>query len=134
MFVKEAEQGLFDVLDESSVGYIAFSPLAQGLLSDKYLKGIPKNSRAANPHGFLQEHHVTEEVVAKAIKLNDIAQQRGQTLSEMAISWVLSNKSVTSALVGVSSVAQLKSNVKAIDNIQFSDEERWLINEIIYYP
>ena len=132
MFVKEAEQELFDVLDESGIGYIAFSPLAQGLLSDKYLNGIPKNSRAANPHGFLQKYDVTETVVKKAIKLNEIAKQRGQTLSEMAISWVLSNKSVTSALVGTSSVKQLKSNIKALENLQFSDEERWLINEIIY--
>ncbi len=132
MFVKEAEQGLFNVLDESGVGYIAFSPLAQGLLTDKYLKGIPKDSRAANPHGYLQETDVTTEVVEKAVKLNNIAKQRGQTLSEMAISWVLSNKSVTSALVGVSSVKQLKSNIKAIKNTGFSNEERWLINEIIY--
>jgi L-glyceraldehyde 3-phosphate reductase len=132
MFVKDAEIELFDILEDSGVGYIAFSPLAQGLLTDKYLKGIPKDSRAANPHGFLQKSDVTPEVVEKAVKLNEIAKQRGQTLSEMAISWVLSNKAVTSALVGVSSVKQLKSNIKAIDNTSFSNEERWLIGEIIY--
>ena len=132
MFVKDAEVELFDILQESGVGYIAFSPLAQGLLTDKYLKGIPKNSRAANPHGYLQKSDVTAEIVEKAIKLNAIAKQRGQTLSEMAISWALSNRAVTSALVGVSSVKQLKSNIKAIDNTSFGDEERWLINEIIY--
>jgi L-glyceraldehyde 3-phosphate reductase len=132
MFMKDAELGLFEALDESGVGYIAFSPLAQGLLSDKYLNGIPEHSRAANPNGFLQKWEVTEEVIDKATRLNNIAKQRGQTLSEMAISWVLSNKNVTSALVGVSSVSQLQSNVKAIENTNFSDEERWLINEIIY--
>lgn len=131
MFVREHEHGLFDVLEESGVGYIAFSPLAQGLLSDKYLNGIPEKSRAANPHGFLQKDQVTTEVMAKVKKLNEIAQQRGQSLSQMAIAWVLRYKRVCSALVGVSSVEQIKDNIKAIENTQFSDEEMWLINEIL---
>ncbi len=132
MLVKDHEYGLFGVLNESKIGYIAFSPLAQGLLTDKYLKGIPKNSRAANPHGFLQKEDVTQVAIEKAIKLNDIARNRGQKLSEMAISWVLSNPSVTSALVGASSVNQLKESINAIKNTQFGEEERWIINEIIY--
>lgn len=131
MFVREPEHGLFDVLEESGVGHIAFSPLAQGLLSDKYFKGIPEKSRAANPHGFLQKNQVTQDVIDKVTRLNKIAKERGQSISQMAISWTLRYKRVCSALVGVSSPKQLKDNIKAIDNTKFSDEEMWYINEIL---
>lgn len=131
MLFREPESGIFDVLEESGVGYIAFSPLEQGILSDKYLNGIPKKSRAANPHGFLQKEQITDDVMEKVIKLNTIAQSRGQSLSQMALAWCLRYKRVSSALVGVSSIKQLKDNIKATENTYFSDEEMWYINEIL---
>ncbi len=131
MFVREAEQGLFDVLQESGVGFIAFSPLAQGILSDKYMNGIPKNSRAANPNGFLQREEITPEVMDKVMRLNEIATKRGQTLSQMALAWVLRKEIVCTALVGVSSPQQLKINMKAAENTTFSEEESLLIKEIL---
>ncbi len=131
MFVRDAEQGLFDVLRESGVGYIAFSPLAQGILSDKYMKGIPKNSRAANPNGFLQREEITSSVMDKVMRLNEIAQQRGQTLSQMALAWVLRNDVVCTALVGVSSPKQLEINMKAAQNMTFTGEEMMLIEDIL---
>ncbi|MDL2262621.1 aldo/keto reductase, partial [Bacteroidales bacterium OttesenSCG-928-I21] len=133
IFLREAEYELFSVLKESGVGYIAFSPLAQGLLTDKYLKGIPKKSRAANPHGFLEKGDVTKEVIGRVSRLNEIAKKRGQSLSQMAIAWTLRKKNVTSSLIGASSVAQLKNNIEAIKNISFSEEEIWQINEIVDY-
>lgn len=90
MFVRWIEDGLTDVLEKEGVGCIAFSPLAQGLLTDKYLDGIPEGSRAASPHGFLQREEVTRERIAQVRKLNDVARERGQTLAQMALRWVLS--------------------------------------------
>jgi len=123
MFNREIEEGLTDILEEKGLGCITFSPLAQGMLSDKYLKGIPKNSRAAKPHGFLRPEQVTKEKITKAAALNEIAKERGQTLSQMAIAWILRLKTVTSVLVGASSVKQIKENAAAIDNLQFTGEE-----------
>ena len=132
MFQRHFEDaGLFDTLDEMGVGSICFSPLAQGLLTNKYLNGIPADSRAAKAHGFLKKEAVTPEVVEKIKKLNQLAIQRGQTLAEMAVAWVLNQKSVTSALVGTSKPAQLLDNLKALSNLHFSEDERTLIEAII---
>ena len=106
---------------------LAFSPLAQGILTDKYLNGIPKDSRAARATGFLQESAITPELVLKMKNLNQIAQERGQTLAEMALAWLLRKKVVTSVIVGARNSEQLLTNLKALDNLDFSEEE---INQI----
>ncbi|WP_016778561.1 L-glyceraldehyde 3-phosphate reductase [Anaerophaga thermohalophila] len=117
------EDGLLDVLGKRGVGSIAFSPLAQGLLTDKYLKEIPANSRMANPHGFLKREALTPEIQKKLNKLNDLASQRGQSLAQMAVAWLLKDNRITSVLVGASSVNQLSNNLEALKNLTFSDEE-----------
>ncbi|MES1218458.1 MAG: aldo/keto reductase, partial [Bacteroidota bacterium] len=123
MFVRWVEEGLLDVLEENGVGCIPFSPLAQGLLTDKYLKGIPKDSRAAKPHGFLQEHEVSKERIDIVKKLNLIAKQRKQSLAQMALAWLLKDKRVTSVLIGASSVKQLEDNLACLNNTDFSSDE-----------
>ncbi len=123
LFVREPEKEHFDICKKHGVGFIAFSPLAQGLLTNKYLKGIPESSRAAKSHGHLQREQVTPEAVSKAIRLNELAQQRGQTLAEMALAWTLHPDAVTSTIIGASSVAQLKDNLRTLENISFSEEE-----------
>ena len=122
MFVRDPEQGLFDVLEKEGVGSIVFSPLAQGLLSDRYLHGIPSDSRAARDF-FLKKKDVGEDTLARVRALNEIAKQRGQTLAEMAVAWVLRDPRVTSALVGTSKVSQVDDNVAALKNLKFSAEE-----------
>src|SRR5271166_770544 len=122
MFVREPEEGLFDVLEKEGVGSIVFSPLAQGLLSDRYLKGIPSDSRAARDF-FLKKNDIGEALLAKVRALNEIARQRGQTLAEMAVAWVLRDPRVTSALVGTSKVSQVDDNVTALKNLKFAAEE-----------
>lgn len=117
------EDGLQNVLEEEGIGSIAFVPLAQGLLTDKYLNGIPKDSRAAGPSVFFNTKDVTEEKIQKIKKLNDIANLRGQSLAQMSLAWVLRNGKVTSALIGASKPAQIIENVGALDNIKFSVEE-----------
>ncbi len=131
MLDRRIEDGLLDVLEPDGVGCIVFSPLAQGLLTDKYLKGIPADSRAAKPHGFLQKEQITPQLLKKISQLNDIAQKRGQSLAQMALAWVLRDKRVTSALVGASSVKQLQDNVAAINNLAFSAEEIRQIKDIL---
>lgn len=123
--------GLFDTLDELGVGAICFSPLAQGLLTDKYLKGIPADSRAAKEHGFLKKETITGELVEKLKKLNDLAQQRGQSLAQMATAWVLRQTSVTSALVGTSRVEQLLDNLKTLEKLDFTPDELAEIDVIL---
>jgi len=123
MFVRWAEEGLLDVLGQNGVGCIAFSPLAQGLLTDRYLKGIPEDSRAAKATGFLQANEITEDKIEKVAKLNTIAQQRNQSLAQMALAWLLKDKRVTSVLIGASSVEQLSNNLEALNNLNFSQEE-----------
>ena len=110
---------------------IAFSPLAQGLLTDKYLNGIPENSRAAKSTGHLQREQVTEEKINRIRQLNELAKQRGQTLAEMALAWLLKDDRVTSVLVGASSVAQLADNLKALQNTAFTTEELQAIESIL---
>lgn len=131
MFKRWVEDGLLQVLDEEGMGCIVFSPLAQGLLTDRYLNGIPADSRAAKPHGFLRPENITEENLAKVRSLNTLAQSRGQKLAQMAIAWVLRHRAVTSALIGASTVQQLEEGVSALDNLQFSTEELMTIDGIL---
>ncbi|MBN1286423.1 MAG: L-glyceraldehyde 3-phosphate reductase [Anaerolineae bacterium] len=131
MFNRWIEDGLLDVLAEEGIGCIVFSPLAQGLLTNKYLYGIPEDSRAAKPHGFLKREQITEERLAKVRKLNEMANARGQTLAQMAIAWVLRHPHMTSALVGASSVRQVEDNVAALDNLEFGAEELEAIEALL---
>jgi L-glyceraldehyde 3-phosphate reductase len=116
------EDGLLDVLEEEGVGCIVFSPLAQGLLTDRYLAGIPEGSRASRP-GTIDRDQLNEATLAKVRALNELAARRGQSLAQLAIAWVLRDERVTSALLGASSVAQLEANVAALDNLEFVDDE-----------
>ncbi|WP_066258394.1 L-glyceraldehyde 3-phosphate reductase [Neobacillus drentensis] len=131
MFNRWIEGGLQDVLQENGVGSIAFSPLAQGLLTNKYLTGIPADSRAASPNGFLSVDHVTADVVERVHKLNDIALERGQSLSQMALAWVLRGGKVTSVLIGASRVSQIEENVAVLNNLDFCEEELARIEDIL---
>ena len=131
MFVRDPEEGLLDVLGNNGVGCIPFSPLAQGLLTNKYLHGIPEDSRAAKSTGFLQKSQVTDERISQIKKLNDIALQRGQTLAQMALAWLLKDERVTSVLIGASKPAQLADSLKCLDNIKFSSEELSKIEAIL---
>ena len=122
MFDRTIESGLLTELERINVGAIVFSPLAQGLLTDRYFKGIPADSRAAREH-FLQKNQVSDEYLTNALALNEIAQSRGQTLAQMALSWTLRHKIVSSALVGASSVEQLEGNLKAAGARAFTQDE-----------
>ena len=131
MFERSPEEGLFSVLEDQKVGCIPFSPLAQGMLTNKYLKGIPETSRAAKVTGFLQTAAITPEKLSQINLLNEIAITRNQSLAQMALAWVLREKCVTSVLVGASSVAQLADSMKTLDNLSFSAEELVKIEEIL---
>jgi len=131
MFVREPETGLLDVLEEKGIGCIAFSPLAQGLLTDKYLKGVPENSRASNPNGHLQLEEVSEARVEKIKGLNEIAQERNQSLAQLALAWLLKDSRITSVLIGASSVGQLNNNIDSLQNLDFSIEELAKIESIL---
>ena len=131
MLDRWVEDGLLDTLDELGIGCIAFSPLEQGLLTDKYLQGIPENSRAAKPTGFLQKDQVTPEKISIVQKLNDVALKRGQSLAQMAIAWLLKDKRVTSVLIGASSVEQLQNNLDTLQNLHFDSHELDAIRAII---
>ncbi|MGC9522427.1 MAG: L-glyceraldehyde 3-phosphate reductase [Anaerolineae bacterium] len=132
MFNRWIEDGLLDVLDEKGIGAICFSPLAQGLLTSKYLSGeIPEGSRASKEHGFLRPSHVTDEKLARVRKLKQIADRRGQTIAQMALAWILRWPMVTSALVGASRVSQIEDNVGVLENLTFTDEELRAIEEIL---
>jgi L-glyceraldehyde 3-phosphate reductase len=131
MFERWVEGGLLDLLDKEGVGCIPFSPLAQGLLTNKYLKGIPSDSRAAKPSGFLQESAVTEEAVDKIKKLNELAIKREQTLAQMALAWILKDKRITSVLIGVSKPEQVTDSLQCFRNTWFSPEELETIEAIL---
>ncbi|MDD3909752.1 MAG: aldo/keto reductase [Proteiniphilum sp.] len=131
MFNRKPEEEIFGITEEYGAGFIAFSPLAQGLLTDKYLNGIPEYSRAADPTGFLQREQVTQTLVDKVRQLKEIANQRGQTMAEMALAWALRDKRVTSLIVGSRNVEQLKDNINALQNLIFSNEELVLIDNIL---
>jgi L-glyceraldehyde 3-phosphate reductase len=130
MFVRWVEDKLLDVLEEEGIGCIPFSPLAQGLLTDKYLNGIPEGSRAAKSWGFLHESDV-EPAIGKVQKLNELAKQRGQSLAQMALAWILKDKRITSVLIGASSVQQIDDNVDTLKNLEFSQEELNAIEKIL---
>jgi L-glyceraldehyde 3-phosphate reductase len=131
MFERWVEGGLLNVLGNEGVGCIPFSPLAQGLLTDKYLHGVPEDSRAARPTGFLQKSHITDERLSQIRDLNNLAVQRGQSLAQMALAWILKDERVTSVLIGASRPEQLSDSLKALDNIQFSAEQLARIEEIL---
>jgi L-glyceraldehyde 3-phosphate reductase len=128
MFNRWVEDGLLDTLDDLGVGCIAFSPLAQGLLTDRYLNGVPEGSRASQA-GSMSRDMVNDATVGRIRALTEIADARGQSLAQLALSWVLRRGTVTSALVGASSVQQLETNIAAIDNLVFTDEEVTAIDE-----
>ena len=130
IFARDIEQDVLPLAEENGIGFIGFSPLSQGMLSDKYLQGIPENSRAAQSHGFLQKSRLTPEVIEKISKLNDIAIQRGQTLAQMAVAWCFHKPQVTSIIVGTSSVKQLQDNIDALKNLDFTADELWRIGEL----
>jgi len=125
------EEGLLDLLEQEGVGCIPFSPLAQGLLTNKYLHGIPEDSRIAKGVGFLTENNLTEEKLGQIRRLNDIAQQRNQSLAQMALSWILKDPRVTSVLIGASRPAQLTDSLKCLENTVFNEEELKLIEGIL---
>jgi L-glyceraldehyde 3-phosphate reductase len=131
MFERWVEDGLMDVLGQEGVGCIPFSPLAQGMLTDKYLHGIPEDSRAAKSTGFLQKSQLTDTRLSQIKKLNDIAKKRGQSLAQMALAWLLKDERVTSVLIGASKPEQLADSLKCLDNIAFSTEELSQIETIL---
>jgi len=131
MLVRDVEDGLLDVLEEEGVGCIPFSPLAQGLLTNKYLKGIPAGSRADKPHGFLERSAITKELVDKLRKLNDLAKKRDQSFAQMALSWILRDNRITSVLIGASSVSQLLNSMACLNNTDFPDQELQKIDQIL---
>lgn len=131
MFDRWVENGLLDVIGEKGVGSIAFSPLEQGVLTDKYLKGIPEDSRIAKDGRYLKESQISDEVLSKVSALNNIALNRGQSLAQMAIAWLLKDERITTVLVGVSKPEQLADNVNAVKNLKFSDSELAAIENIL---
>jgi L-glyceraldehyde 3-phosphate reductase len=130
IFTRDIEQSVLPLAEENGVGFIAFSPLAQGMLSDKYLNGIPENSRAAHSYGFLQKSQLTPELIQKISNLNEIANLRGQTLAQMALAWCLHKPQVNSVIIGTSSVEQLQDNIDALKNASFTNDELWRIGEL----
>lgn len=131
MLERKVEPELLPLLEKEGVGLIAFSPLAQGRLTNKYLHGIPENSRAAKSTGRLTPEMITDDIVEKARLLNDIAAERQQTLAEMALAWLLKDQKVTSVLIGASSVEQLMDNLNTLQHLEFSEEELQHIEDIL---
>lgn len=131
MFDRWVEDGLLDVLEKHGTGLIAFSPLAQGLLTNRYLNGIPDGSRAAKPHGFLKPEMITRPKLEKVRSLNQIAESRGQTLAQMAIAWLLKDRRLTSVLVGASRIQQIEDCVAALDNLTFEPEQLKQIETVL---
>jgi L-glyceraldehyde 3-phosphate reductase len=130
IFTREVEREVIPLAQQFGAGFIAFSPLSQGLLSDKYINGIPENSRAAHSYGFLQKSQITAEKLVKIKALNEIALHRGQTLAQMALAWCLRSEDVNSVIVGTSSLKQLQENIDALKNLSFTDAELWRIGEL----
>lgn len=131
MYDRKSAEENFSLADAAGSGITVFSPLAQGLLTDRYLNGIPENSRAARPTGYLKLNEVSEDIIAKTRALNKIAESRGQSLAQMAIAWILEDKRVSSVIIGASSVKQLENNIKAVDSPTFTAEELDSISRII---
>lgn len=131
MFERWVEDGLLQTLKEEGIGCIAFSPLAQGLLTDKYLGGIPEGSRASKSHGFLKPAHITDEKIAKVQKLNILAQKRGQTLAQMALAWVMRHEEMTSVLIGASKVSQIDDAIGMLSRLEIPAGELQEIEDIL---
>ena len=131
MFERWVEGGLLDLLEQEGVGCIPFSPLAQGLLTDKYLKGIPADSRVAKEHGALNTDQLTPERLTQIQRLNELAQERGQTLAQMALAWLLKDPRITSVLIGASKPAQLLDSLKSLDSPDFNTGELTTIEDIL---
>lgn len=131
MLERTPEKGLLDVLERNGVGSIVFQPLAQGLLTDKYLKGIPADSRISNGKGSIMSSDLTPDLLSALKELNSMALERGQSLAQMAISWLLKDRRVTSVLIGVSRISQLTDNLKALENKNFSSDELDIIENIL---
>jgi L-glyceraldehyde 3-phosphate reductase len=131
MLDRWAENGLLDVLEEEGIGCIAFSPLSQGLLTNRYLTGIPSDSRIAKPHGFLNKDQLTPSMIEKITGLNQIAKGRNQSLAQMAIAWLLKDKRVTSVLVGASSSEQLINNLETLQNLTFTGSDLKSIENVL---
>jgi L-glyceraldehyde 3-phosphate reductase len=131
MFQRDAEGGLLDALRDEGIGCIAFSPLAQGLLTDRYLSGIPEDSRAAKPTGFLRPESITPDKLDKVRRLNVLAQQRGQTLAQLALAWVLRHPEMTSALIGASRATQIEDAVRTLDHLRLEASELQTIEQIL---
>ncbi len=131
LFDRWIEGGLLDVLAEEGIGCIAFSPLDQGILTDRYLKGIPEDSRAGKPDTYLGPEDITQGKLAKVRRLNEIAQQRGQSMAQMALAWVLRQPAVTSALIGASKVSQVEDSVATLNKLDFTPEELSSIEKIL---
>ncbi len=131
MFNRWVEEGLLDVLSEDGIGCIAYSPLAQGQLTDRYLKGIPEGARATKTERVWLTPSDVEKNLPRARRLNELAQERGQSLAQMALAWILRKPEVTSALIGASSVRQLEDNLAALDTLEFSEEELRRVDEIL---
>jgi len=131
MFNRLPEQRLFDVLHDEKVGCIAFSPLAQGVLTNRYLKGLPPDSRAAKQNTFLKRETITDKVLEQVRALNEIAERRGQSLAQMALAWALRIPAMTSVIIGASRVEQLEQNVGALQNLVFTDTELGQIDQIL---
>jgi len=131
MFDRWVEEGLLDVLEKHGVGCIPFSPLAQGLLTNRYLNGIPEDSRVAGNSIFLKREHLDPDIMVKVKALNQHAEQRGQTLAQMALAWILSRKQITSVLIGASSVDQLLANAATLHNLSFSRDELAYLDNIL---
>jgi L-glyceraldehyde 3-phosphate reductase len=131
MYQREAENGLFDVLSREGVGGIAFTPLAQGLLTDRYLKGIPIDSRAGRSNTFLKPADITKERLAQVWALGELAASRGQTLAQLALAWVLRQPAMTTALIGASRVEQIEQNVAALRKLSFTPDQLQQIETII---
>jgi len=134
MFERWVEGGLLDVLGKEGVGGIAFCPLAQGLLTDRYLKGIPEGSRASKPHSFLKRADIDEHRLSQIRALGEVATARGQSLAQMSLAWVLRDSRMTSALIGASRVEQIEQNVAALANLSFTADELARINQVLSQP
>ena len=131
-WVERGEPSLCDVLLDKGIGAVAFSPLAQGLLTDRYLNGIPADSRAASSCVFLNERNVTPEIVSKVTQLNKIALARGETMAQLALAWVLENPAITSVIIGASRLSQIEQNVQTIQkHVPLSEVEKAAINAIL---
>ena len=131
MYERTPERGLFQVLEQEGVGCIVFSPLAQGLLTDRYLRDIPADSRAGKPHGFLRPEAISEGRRAQLVRLNALARARGQSLAQLALAWVLRQPAVTSALIGASRVAQLENSVASLQRLELTDDELRHIEDVL---